>query len=80
MESDEEFLNRQRRNRNKFHLQKDDLVRLFALARRGAAAGDMRAALVELYLMCLRQEDFNDDRDGLTLDRARAALEPPHDR
>jgi hypothetical protein len=35
----------------------------------------LRAALEELYSMCLRQEDFNDDRDGLTLSRARAALE-----
>lgn len=34
----------------------------------------LRAALTELLAMCERQVDFNDDRDGLTLKRARAAL------
>lgn len=34
----------------------------------------LRAALEELYSMCQRQDDFNDDRDGLTLSRALAAL------
>ncbi len=39
-----------------------------------AAAPDMYAALEELLSMCERQEDFNDDRDGMTLDRAAKAL------
>ena len=39
----------------------------------------LEAALRELFAMCLRQTDFNDDRDGLTLDRARTALEDKHD-
>ena len=40
----------------------------------------LEAALRELFAMCLRQTDFNDDRDGLTLDRARAALEASDDK
>lgn len=35
----------------------------------------LREALRELLGMCDRQTDFNDDRDGMTLDRCRSALQ-----
>ena len=43
-------------------------------ARLIAAAPDLLQALFELLAMCERQEDFNDDGDGMMFDRAHAAI------